>query len=193
MMKPRTSRMKAGIEHLVERHRADDGHGQRRHGGDDREKRDDTNMQPGRGRFRAPGADQQERLVGHQRQQHQHDAEIDQEEDRDGLVGRIDRRQAGENQKGRDGAEDGEGHDERPHAGEQSALAATRFLAVELFVGRQIHSARFCPDDCVRSRQIPREFLRRTIDSGGEGQLQYCNAVAGLRQKWGDFGGGRLT
>ena len=130
-----------GIEHLVERHRADDGHAQRRHGGDHRKQRDDADMQAGGGGARPPGADQQHRLEGHQAQQDQHDGEIDQEQDRNRVVGRRDRRHAGEDQEAGDGAENRESDREGPNSRQQPALAAARFLLVEPFVCRLLHLA----------------------------------------------------
>ncbi len=89
----------AGIERAFEGHGADPGHQQRRRGGDDREQRDDLDMQlrpgdPGAARpVEGPGLDQDktedDKNAGH----------IGDEEAKEDRVGRRDRGEAGENKE----------------------------------------------------------------------------------------------
>ena len=152
------------VQRLVERHRADDGHAQGRHGGDDREKRDDADMQASRRRLGPPGADQQRRLENHQPEQDQRGQKIDQKQQRDGFVGRIDRRQIGEDQKAANRRNDCEGNDKRPETRQKPPLAAPRSFPVESFFSGLTHSTRrtgedFSTDGARGRFESPFQFL----------------------------------
>ncbi len=90
------------VEAAVERHARDHRDQDGRQRGDDREQRDDLDMEPGRRPAPSPRLDDVPDLAPDDAEEQQHRERIHAEQRDDDIIGRIDRGQAGENDEGRE-------------------------------------------------------------------------------------------
>ena len=121
---------RAGREPAVERaregHRGADRQQQRRQGRDDAEQRHDADVQPRAGDALAPRAGKADHLPGEQRDHRDDEHDVDEENDEDDFAARRDRRQAREDQVGR----------ERGHEREEDDACADAHRPVARVEGR---------------------------------------------------------